>query len=688
MRIKPYSLPLLECPEASSLSNGSGVDLALYPHQAVILDEWEKHNTFLLVTKTGTGKTIASVLPLLLNALHDGQAARALAVYPTNALVGDQIRSIADVARRLGLRPCVLTPETRGDISRSDVVLVHVDADSLDGWVRALNARSKSDALRYLLEADTRCKIVLTNPDSLFLILAMRFNPEAMAALQAYKTLIVDEFHLYQGVELAHALFMIHFARSLGAFRRTLLLSATPHPETLDTLRELLDPLLVDTSSSSSRRVVGERRAVHSITLKTEPVGPDDDIVKKMLDRIADLRERLLELRGQNPQKDYVPAVLVVNSVMDAIRIERRLVERGLIDEKELAVIRGLTSRKVRPDAAVGMTGKLLAVGTSAIEVGIDFQCDFLLFEAGDASSFLQRFGRLGRHRDGTAFLFCPYRVHQDVVGSLDAEVDRGRIENLVYQWYPSLEARPWFAKTRYGFVTVRAFAESIVTRVRNDWKATVEQSQLAEQFADGVLKDYAAKLDSEAANNWARLRFRWAAEGHHGWEWLADYVRINSFRTSMPSVLVHDWAEFRRRGSDYNLARYSVDVATLLRRSEGLRFNPRLKSRDQSGMFEIRGYSRFKRVYLKHSFSEDELGCLLRVADYPDLIFFQDGRETVVSSVMHLGTHIFTALPANVRDELDWRLPIFPCGNHVVAFDGAALLCLAIWEQSASGTC
>jgi superfamily II DNA or RNA helicase len=35
--------------------------LQIYPHQAVMLDEWERHETFLLVTKTGTGKTIGAV---------------------------------------------------------------------------------------------------------------------------------------------------------------------------------------------------------------------------------------------------------------------------------------------------------------------------------------------------------------------------------------------------------------------------------------------------------------------------------------------------------------------------------------------------------------------------------------------------------------------------------------------------
>ena len=50
-------------------------------------------------------------------------------------------------------------------------------------------------------------------------------------------------------------------------------------------------------------------------------------------------------------------------------------------------------------------------VGTSTVDVGVDFQINFLLFESRDAGSFLQRLGRLGRHagyktRDGVYIPF------------------------------------------------------------------------------------------------------------------------------------------------------------------------------------------------------------------------------------------------------------------------------------------
>ena len=54
---------------------------------------------------------------------------------------------------------------------------------------------------------------------------------EILALFQAFETIVFDEFHLYNGVELAHALFLIFLAQRMGAFQRVVLLSATPNEE-------------------------------------------------------------------------------------------------------------------------------------------------------------------------------------------------------------------------------------------------------------------------------------------------------------------------------------------------------------------------------------------------------------------------------------------------------------------------
>ncbi len=159
-------------------------NLSLYPHQAIMLDEWLNHDNFLLITKTGTGKTIGAVLPVL------KYKERAILVYPTNELISDQVRSIADIAAREGLIPCVWTPETSAEeYSKADVVIVHIDALSLEEWDKRKHLGGKWVALKHLLEADRPIKLILINPDILFLIFALRYRAEPLASLSAYKTL-------------------------------------------------------------------------------------------------------------------------------------------------------------------------------------------------------------------------------------------------------------------------------------------------------------------------------------------------------------------------------------------------------------------------------------------------------------------------------------------------------------------
>jgi CRISPR-associated endonuclease/helicase Cas3 len=49
---------------------------------------------------------------------------------------------------------------------------------------------------------------------------------------------------------------------------------------------------------------------------------------------------------------------------------------------------------------------KCLLVGTSTVDIGVDFRINLLIFEATDAGTFIQRFGRLGRHAVSPSGLF------------------------------------------------------------------------------------------------------------------------------------------------------------------------------------------------------------------------------------------------------------------------------------------
>lgn len=667
--VRPLTLPLVQHPATHH---------TLYPHQAAVLDAWENHDTFLLVTKTGTGKTIAAIMPVLKH------RQRAICVYPTNELIRDQVRNIAHIAEREGLKVCIQMPDTTAEeYALADVILVHIDAHVLETWCKKRHWREKWQALRELLETD-KPKIVLTNPDILFLIFALRYHAEPLAALPGYHALVIDEFHLYSGVELAHALFMLYLGRGLGAFNKILLLSATPAPEVNEFLKQVLDDPLhmhIDVSVASVHPVVAEREAMRRVEVIPRLAG--QDVVETAIEIIHEIHRDIRQRRESNPSPDYVPAVVVLNSVVNAIRLEDRLVEEGF-QRQEMAIIRGLSAREVRDT-----TGKLIAIGTSAIEVGIDFQCDYLIFEAGEAASFMQRFGRVGRHNPGIAYVLCPQNVLLGIEALREVkgpQIDRGDLEERVYAWYPSLDTRAWFVRTFTGLLSAFTLAENLIKRVREDFKADEEQVSKIEMQVENLYASYVQKIGCSDKMLQRVLRhLRKARYQEPKYKWLAVYRDLNTFRTSLPSEWVLDFAELERRGDDWDKAKYTVDVATLIRRAEGLRFNEKIPHPNgEMGMLTVKGYGRYKKVWIIPTFTDDQCGILYCTSDFPDLYFIQEGHKTSVSHVMTLRDHVFVIVPKTILPDLDWRLPVFECGRHVIGFDGTALMLLELFNLKA----
>lgn len=660
--VQPTKLPLVRHPAAQHL---------LYPHQAVMLDEWDDHDSFLLVTKTGTGKTIAGALPVLKRGL------RAICVYPTNELIRDQVRNIRGIAEREGLVVCVQTPATAAEeYAGADVVLVHIDAQVLEEWRRRRHLSHKWRALRDLLEAD-KPKIVLTNPDILFLIFALRYHAEPLAQLPGYDALIVDEFHLYSGVELAHALYMVHVGRSLGAFRKVVLLSATPPPEVREALGKLLgQPRLVDANTASSQTIVDEREAVRQVELSVHLVG--SDVVETVATLVRQLADDIRRRRNSSTAPDYVPAVVVVDSVVNAIRLEDRLVEEGWARE-ELAIIRGLSARRIRDTS-----GKLIAIGTSAIEVGIDFMCDYLIFEASEAASFMQRFGRVGRHTPGVAMVLCKSNVLAGIE-RLPSSVERGELEKRVYDWYPARDVHAWFPASLMGLLSALTLTENLLKRVRDDWNGSAERLVTIEERVEEIGQTYSKAIGCEARLiSRATAKLRRMRAGDSANQWLATYRDLSTFRTSLPSEWVLDFAEKDRRGGDWEAAKYTVDIGALLHRADRLRFSKKVPHPEGSlGMLTVKGYGRHKRVWVPLTFGDEQCGVLYRTVDYPDLCFIQDGHKTSVSHVMAMRNHVFVVVPRSLGKDLDWRLPVFDCGRHLMAFDGAALLLCELFNRA-----
>ena len=653
------------------------VQTHLYPHQAAMYNEWKNYTGFLLVTKTGSGKTRATALPVLKN--HES----AVFVYPTNALIQDQSRAIQQLMDDEGITYRERTPETANEkVGTEEYEIVQISAPTLAAFAKAwgMGDKQKGAALIRLIQQDKR-KIVLINPDILYLLYSLRYpgSQEVLSHFQAYKTIVFDEFHLYNGVELAHALFLIFLAQRMDAFQRVVLLSATPNEEIKTYLDRLLSPFVIDADVTVPQPICGERMVTHDVELNALPVPVATDVTSTAQSKVIELQNELYQLQTENQEAnntgDYVPCVVILNSVVNAIALEDALVEAG-IPRTEIAPIRGLSARSSRD-----VRGRMLVIGTAAIEVGIDFKTDYLIFEAGNQASFMQRFGRLGRHSIGQAFLLATPR-ECEAVKLLGDDISRDALERGVKTIYPGQDAKGWFVNTQCGAFTVLAQAENFRSRIIDDWSADETVKTEIETWLDAALTDYATKMRLTQMKR-ARLKLR------RNPTWFEHYKALDSFRTSLPSIEVWDAREKFERGRE---PYYTADLQTLLRRTT-VHWN------DKYQRMEVKkGYDKWYQVYLYKSFTdeheEDCCGILRTTADYSveDMQFMQEGHLTSVSHVMakqkykeRVAGHLFVLVPEDLRHKLDWRLAWFRCGSrgkYIIAFDGDALLLKEIYDR------
>ncbi len=659
MQIQEYEMPLHRHPKTK---------LPLLPHQCVLFDAWDKNQSFILTTKTGSGKTAAVTLPVI----HRKESA--IFIYPTNALIQDQEQSIVHLMQKEGLKVKVLTPHNINDkYGDEDYHLIRIDAARLEEFRQVMKLRKKGDALLRILQP-AKAKIILINPDIVYLIFALKYgekSAELISHFQAYPTAVFDEFHLYQGIELAHSLFLIHLVQEFGGFQRIVLLSATPTSEVMHLIDKALNnPLVIDMNSTCRYPQVGKRLIAHRLEFSCNYVGRDE--VATISEYLQQTRNSLQQKRSLNADSTYVPCVVILNSVISAIRLEDNLVALGW-KRNEIGVIRGLMAKKDRT-----IDNKLVVIGTSAIEVGIDFRTDLLIFLASDRSSFLQRLGRLGRHAPGTAILFGDSREYA-AFQSFPDSLSRDQFEEYICNVYVDRDAFPWFPGTTGGMLTMISQAEAIREQVLRDYRASETIKKELDGWLDKVILSFGSKMGWEKEITKIHKLIKTVRHGSLG-KWISDYFKHTSFRGSLPTITVYDYAE-KRRG---RTPKYQADLLSLLKWGNLTGSN----YETDSNIIFINGFRTEypHKIWLLNSFDDEKFGYIYTTSNYPDLAILQDGRITPISNAFTVRPYIFTLVPLDFARRLDWRLPWIKCGmmgNKAAVFDSPALIVQEMWKRS-----
>ena len=327
---------------------------------------------------TGDGKSLAAYLP----ALTDNKSI--LAMYPTNELIKDQERQVQEYCYRFAQ---------------------HIDCDRMFSEslsklrTELTDLRGQKAAIEHLA---VKNPILLTNPDIFNLIANFHYlnpeyeNPDQLVqhVIDYYDLFVFDEFHIYDVSQvisvLTTMLYFIEQGRGKFEKKKFIFLSATPNPLLLNCLEtaNLRYEIIEGSYHHDTLDLANWSRICAPFDLHFHETGRRPEVwVENNYHQIADWFAENPNSRG----------AIIVNSVAAAKHTYAFLRERKEVGDFPLSVGEntGLSSQEERRFA---LHESDLLVGTSTVDVGVDFKINFLVFEAMDSGSWIQRLGRLGRH--------------------------------------------------------------------------------------------------------------------------------------------------------------------------------------------------------------------------------------------------------------------------------------------------
>ncbi|MDQ6662669.1 MAG: type I-D CRISPR-associated helicase Cas3', partial [Chloroflexota bacterium] len=397
----------------------------LLKHQVKTLEAFQDPDVDVIfnTAMTGDGKSLAAYLPTF-----QDHHKHVIAMYPTNELVRDQFSALARYKQDLRVR----LPQYETMYS-----------DKITQLMREHDTSIRLGEVRKLL---MRNGILLTNPDLIHLMMSHQYGwshlrkelPFAIGANFDY--FLFDEFHVFGVPQVISVMNMlgyltVNYRDKLPAERKKFVfLSATPS--------KLMDNLL-ERGGLRYRRIEGSYRSsehpdfrciLQACTLELHEVSSEAPVERWIEDRLE-------EIHSFFKQYPNSKAAILVNSVATARRLVTRL--RAYFEPyygpNFIGENTGLTSQEEKQKSYEAQ----ILVGTSTVDVGVDFHINYLIFEASNSGSFLQRFGRLGRHDEFDiyqAYALVPRFVLERLTKNVEHgnEVEREAFNKAIQSAFPT----------------------------------------------------------------------------------------------------------------------------------------------------------------------------------------------------------------------------------------------------------
>jgi len=486
--------------------------------QEELFDSLGKYNRILLRAPTGSGKTFTLILGAIKSYL-ERNLYPVVGIYPSRALVYDQARSVMETLRRMGLESSGRDSSSSGNQSLQGAGQGEEEQATFTGRLNISGKDMGEISIKvYVLTREVKQiprefqfpsspSIVLTVPEYPYMFMtgmnrqrvasrvleaAMKYSfdeainqltkrdggvPKSdVRELLSYFSVFfngywfIDEFHLYSGISRESMLTLVEmFEKYNSVFegnKTVVFSSATPVPLKFDKVIE------VKTSTEGSK-IRGRTKVV-------------------------------FHLVGKNPQENLVDYV-VSNPTQGqgrktAIILDRVYYLAELCNKvSDAAVVWGIDKpfgncRKV----TAGLEKEDFIIGNQAMSFGIDLPLELGFIHAHDAETFIQRFGRFGRHGDAEVhvFLEADYNVVKGLKALGNREITYDEFLQLVNEIY---EKRVddgldgiFFSKVRHD-VLIRAFSlvyaisngEQVYDLVRNWYPEKLNPLKLRPSYDD-----------------------------------------------------------------------------------------------------------------------------------------------------------------------------------------------------------
>ncbi|WP_373479891.1 type I-D CRISPR-associated helicase Cas3' [Geminocystis sp.] len=340
------------------------------------------------IAMTGDGKSLAAYL----KAMNHGTSS--IALYPTNELARDQEKQIKDYQNKFN----------------SHLEVYRLTSGILEDYIETNQLPNKQKGL---ISVASNNEILLTNPDIFYYICDFRYlkrwkqkdkirgeSPDKLFGQIAnyYDLFIFDEFHVFSSSQVASIFNSLLLLKHTIPNKKFLFLSATPN-ELLTTFLsksgfnyKIINPVAENKYCFTDNQQNNWRQISYPITLNF-PTKLEPNLQSSYNWLVENAESVILKFFQDNPNSKGAIILNSIVAVKKLILIFKDIFEPFGFKVRENTGLTGETEKSKSVEEAD------LLLGTSTIDVGVDFKINFLVFEGADAGNFIQRFGRIGRHK-------------------------------------------------------------------------------------------------------------------------------------------------------------------------------------------------------------------------------------------------------------------------------------------------